>query len=544
MAQGPAGSRKMVSSREAWRGMAHDEESRAYLQTRLILLSKLMFWSFAVLLAFMVGLYWRYPKLTPRDNNLIYVVAGVGVLILAVIWRGILVRREVKLQYLHAIDLFYAFATGTIFASAAYIAWDFHASQWANLLWSCITMFLRTIVLPSTGRRTAIAGTLLFAPMVACAIALSIVTEPELPPPAYIGGMTIIGAVVTLLSTIGSRTIYGLRRQISAAMRLGQYTLDSKIGEGGNGSVYRAHHALLRRPTAIKLILPEKIGAETLDRFEREVQATAQLTHWNTVAVYDFGRSPDGVFYYAMEYLDGIDLENLVIEYGPQPADRVISMLAQVCSALNEAHRRNIIHRDIKPANVILCERGDDPDVVKVVDYRLAKEIDRTTDDNTRSILGTPAYIAPEAVTGEPVGPGADLYAVGAVGYFLLTGRRVFEAKTTVDLCIQHATATPRPPSSMTKNPIPPELEQLILRCLAKTPAERPESASALGKLLRSVPVSQTFSDEDARKWWNDFRRLPRPASGSASTLTVTVDVGSRIGDATESDGDAGADAN
>ncbi len=541
MGDGPAGSRKMVSSREAWRGMAQDEESRAYLQSRLIVLSRLMFWSFAILLVGMVGLYYQYPWLEPRDNKQIYAVASVGIVILAVIWRGILVRREIKLEYLHAIDMFYALATGTIFASAAYIAWDFRASQWANLLWSVFTMFLRTIVIPSTGRRTAIAGTLLFVPMIAAAIGLSIKTTPELPAPAYIGGMTIIAGVVILLSTIGSRLIYGLRRQISAAMRLGQYTLDSKIGEGGNGSVYRAHHALLRRPTAIKLILPEKIGAGTLDRFEREVQATAQLTHWNTVAVYDYGRSPDGVFYYAMEYLDGIDLENLVIEYGAQPADRVVSMLVQVCSALNEAHRRNIIHRDIKPANVILCERGDVPDVVKVVDYGLAKEIDRTTDDNTRSILGTPAYIAPEAVTGEPVGPGADLYAVGAVGYFLLTGRRVFEAKTSVDLCIQHATATPKPPSSMTKNPIPAELEQLILRCLAKTPAERPESAAALGQLLRAVPVSRAWTDDDARKWWNDFRRLPRPASASASTLSVTVDVGSRVADEAKTDTDADA---
>jgi eukaryotic-like serine/threonine-protein kinase len=532
MAESPAGSRKMVSTRAAWRG-SDDEESRAYLQSRLTVLSRLMFWSFAVLLGGMVLLYKQYRYLEPRDNDRIYMIAGVGVLILAIVWRGFLVRRELSLRTLYAIDLFYALGTGIIFASAAYIAWDFRVSAWANLLWSCFTMFLRTIVLPSTGRRTAVAGTLLFAPMVLASIGLSIKGSPELPPSAYIGGMLMIANVVILLSTIGSRLIYGLRRQVNAAMRLGQYTLDSKIGEGGNGSVYRAHHALLRRPTAIKIMLPDRVGADTIDRFEREVQAMSLLTHWNTVAIYDYGRSPDGVFYYAMEYLDGIDLENLVIDFGPQPSDRVIAILVQMCGALNEAHRRNIIHRDIKPANVLLCERGAVPDVAKVVDFGLAKEINADTGgDSTRSILGTPAYIAPEAVTDPAtIGPPADLYAVGAVGYFLLTGRRVFEAKTNLDLCIQHVTATPKPPSTMTKNPIQPELEALILRCLAKSPAERPASADELAKLLRDVPSARVWSDASALQWWDDFRRLPRPASASASTLTITVDIEHRDSD-------------
>jgi eukaryotic-like serine/threonine-protein kinase len=537
MAESPAGSRKMVSSRAAWRG-SDDEESRAYLQSRLSVLSRLMFWSFAVLLGGMVLLYRRYPEIEPKDNGRIYVIAGAGVLILAVVWRGFLVRRELKLKTLYAIDLFYAAGTGTIFASAAYIAWDFSVSAWANLLWSCFTMFLRTIVLPSTGRRTAIAGALLFAPMQLAAIGLTFKTKTDLPAPAYISGMALIAVVVSSISTIGSRLIFGLRRQVNAAMRLGQYTLDSKIGEGGNGSVYRAHHALLRRPTAIKLVLPARVGAETLDRFEREVQAMSQLTHWNTVAVYDYGRSPDGVFYYAMEYLDGIDLENLVIDFGPQPADRVVAILVQVCSALSEAHRRNIIHRDIKPANIILCERGDVPDVAKVVDFGLAKEIDANDGgDTTKQILGTPAYIAPEAVT-DPgtIGPPADLYAVGAVGYFLLTGRRVFEGKTNLDMCIQHVTGTPKPMSTMTKNAIQPELEAVIMRCLAKAPADRPENAAELAKLLRAVPSARAWSDEIAVQWWSDFRRLPRPASASASTLTITVDVAARAPEAALAD--------
>jgi eukaryotic-like serine/threonine-protein kinase len=536
MAESPAASRKMISSRSGWRAMGHDEESRARLQERLIALSRLMFWSFAVLALGMMALYWKYPTTTehggiqPIRQGWINLISAAGVVSLAIVWRGVLVRRDLELRYLYAIDLFYAFSTGAIFASAAFLASDLVTSGWINLLWSCFIVFLRAIMLPSTGRQTAIAGTLTFIPMVLAIIGLSVVTTPELPRPAFIAGGFAIATLVISLATISSRLIYGLRKQVDAAMRLGQYTLDTKIGAGGNGTVYRAHHALLRRPTAIKLMQPDKIGAETIDRFEREVQHMSQLTHWNTVAVYDYGRNPDGFFYYAMEYLDGINLQDLIVDFGPQPADRVISILAQVCAALNEAHRRNITHRDIKPANIILCERGDVPDVAKVVDFGLAKEIDgNTNNDTTQTILGTPAYIAPEAVT-DPgsIGPSVDLYAVGAVGYFLLTGRRVFDAKTSLDLCVQHVIATPKPMGEMTNRKIPAELEALIMRCLAKTPAGRPESASELARLLRALPLAGDWSDADAVDWWSDFRRKPRLSGASTPTLTISVDIEAR----------------
>ena len=524
MGLGPAASRKMVTSRAGWRALASDEESRAYLQERLVVLSRLMFWSFVVLLASMVGLYYVHAEIEPRDNDQIYVIGAIGVLVLAVIWRGLLLRRQLPLVWLYAIDFFYAFASGCVFASAAYIAWDLRLSAMINLIWAILVTFLRTIVVPSAGRRTAVAGTLVFAPLIVAAVALS--PDQELPPDAYVASAVVISVTVVLLATIGSRVIYGLRRQVSAAMRLGQYTLERKIGEGGNGAVYRAHHALLRRPTAIKLILPDKLRAETLDRFEREVQHMSRLTHWNTVAVYDYGRSPDGVFYYAMEYLDGINLENLVIDFGPQPADRVRAILMQVCAALKEAHRRGIIHRDIKPANIILCERGDEPDVAKVVDFGLVQEI--TAEQGESMILGTPAYVAPEAVTDPAaIGPAADLYAVGCVGYFLLTGRRVFEGKTAVDICVQHVTAQPKPPSSHGVR-IPEELERIILMCLAKQPSERPKSAGALAMLLRGVPSANDWSEDEALRWWSDFRRLDRPTAASADTLTITVDLGER----------------
>nr|MBA3498957.1 serine/threonine protein kinase [Deltaproteobacteria bacterium] len=294
-------------------------------------------------------------------------------------------------------------------------------------------------------------------------------------------------------------------------------------------AVYRAHHELLRRPTAIKLMRPDKVDAETLDRFEREVQHMSQLTHPNTVAVFDYGRSPDGVFYYAMEYLDGIDLENLVAKYGAQPGDRAIAILTQVCGALQEAHNRGIVHRDIKPANIILCERGDVPDVAKVVDFGLVKEITPHGDPNqTGRIFGTPMYLAPESMTApDLVGPASDLYALGAVGYFLVTGKPVFEGKTALDVCIQHATAIPVPPSQHAPS-VSPELEALLLRCLSKEPKDRPSSARELAALLRAVPVAGTWGEAEATQWWRDLKAGPSLATSTTGTMTITVDIAAR----------------
>jgi eukaryotic-like serine/threonine-protein kinase len=525
-AEPPAGSRKMVTARAGWMAVGNDEESRAYLQERLVLLSKLTFWSFIVLLASMIGLYAKYPHVAPHDNNDIYVIATIGLVAQAVIWRGFLVRRPLSLKVLYGIDWFYAAASGSIFAAAAYICWDRPISQMVNFIWAILVLFLRTIVVPSAGNRSAIAGALMFLPCVISAAALALTTDTPMPGDAYFMSALMISVTVVVLSTIGSRVIYGLRRQAQTAMRLGQYTLDSKIGEGGNGSVYRAHHALLRRPTAIKLMLPDRIGADTVDRFEREVQHMSQLTHWNTVAVYDYGRNPDGLFYYAMEYLDGINLENLVIDFGRQPADRVIAILRQVCGALKEAHRRGIIHRDIKPANIILCERGDVPDVAKVVDYGLVKEI--TADKGESMILGTPAYVAPEAVTDPAtVGPAVDLYALGLVGYFLLTARRVFEGNTAVDVCVQHVTAQPKPMSTHGVK-VSAELEHIIMMCLAKQPSGRPADAGTLAKLLGDIPPAGDWSEEEALRWWSDFRKLERPHAATADTRTITVDIANR----------------
>jgi serine/threonine-protein kinase len=496
----------------------------------MTVLFKLMFWSFVALLVFLRIVYaiWGFA---PRYNDVVYLVSAVGVAIMAFLWRGLLVRRKLSLEWLHGIDLFYATGTGVVFGASAMIAYDFHPSAYTCLTYQCFAVLTRSLIVPSTGRRSAIYGVLAFAPMALASIVLGLRVPQEIPPAAFMIGCLLVSGVAVLVSAAGSYILYGLRLQAHVAQQLGQYSLVRKIGEGGMGAVYLARHVLLRRPTAVKLLLPSRVGsAANLERFEREVQEMSQLTHPNTVVVFDYGRSPEGEFYYAMEYLGGgIDLERLVRAHGPQPSGRVAPILAQVCSALGEAHGRGIIHRDIKPANIILCERGGMPDVAKVVDFGLAKELTADTGTSGQVVLGTPDYVAPETINDpSQVGPAVDLYAVGAVGYYLLTGKRLFTGKTTVDVCMQHVTQPPPRPSDYAPAPVEPALEELILRCLAKKPHERFASAAELAAALNAVSRGG-WTLAHARVWWREHR-TPADASETAmpAPSTITVDLHER----------------
>lgn len=308
------------------------------------------------------------------------------------------------------------------------------------------------------------------------------------------------------------------------AQQIGQYKLEHKLGAGGMGVVYRGHHAMLRRPTAIKMLDVDKVNEASMERFEREVQITSQLNNPNTVAIYDYGRTPEGVFYYAMEYLDGIDLQSLVERYGPQSAPRVIHILKQVCGSLYEAHSTGLVHRDIKPANIMLNRRGGEPDVVKVLDFGLVKAIDEQQQaglTQQASLTGTPLYMSPEAIQmPNSVDARSDIYAVGAVGYFLLTGRPVFEAASVVELCQKHIDAQPTPPSERIGTPIPPELEAALLSCLDKSRARRPQTARDLAALLSRCAAATEWSIEDADAWWGRHERGQGPAVGSNSAST------------------------
>jgi serine/threonine protein kinase len=289
-----------------------------------------------------------------------------------------------------------------------------------------------------------------------------------------------------------------------------------------------------------------RIGEAALLRFEREVQATARLTHPSTVAVYDYGRTPEGVFYYAMEHLDGGDLDDLVAYAGALPARRVVFILEQVCGALEEAHGAGLVHRDVKPANMIVCERGGEGDVAKVLDFGLVKAID-AKEASARSgeggLTGTPLYMAPESITApDDVDARSDLYAVGAVAYFLLTGGPPFHAATVVEVCAHHVHTVPDRPSVRLGRAVPVDLEAVVLRCLAKSPGDRFASAATLGEALRGCTEGAPWNDAAARTWWaehgaglralRDARRAERidsqPAPFEAGTL-VAIDVHTRV---------------
>jgi serine/threonine-protein kinase len=341
------------------------------------------------------------------------------------------------------------------------------------------------------------------------------------------------GLVVAFL--VGGLIERGLRRRVKEEMsrvtQLGQYTLEEKLGEGGMGTVYRARHSLLRRPTAIKLLRPEKEGdEEAITRFEREVQITSRLTHPNTVAIYGYGRTPDGVFYYAMEYFAGIDLEQLVKAYGPVPPERAVHLLRQVCGSLAEAHDAGLIHRDIKPANIMLCERGGVLDVVKVLDFGMVKDVSMGSQslDLTQQnmVMGTPMFLAPEAIRKrDNVDGRSDLYAVGAVAYFMLTGRNVFEGDTVIEIVRKHLEELPVLPSTIFPG-MPDDLEQIVMDCLAKIPDERPADARVLIERLELCSVGRHWDQRQAKKWWQDSGEMPKSVPGVPSDgLQMTVEL-------------------
>lgn len=401
---------------------------------------------------------------------------------------------------------------------------------------------VRAIVVPSTMRRTLL---LSLAALVAPVgmVALCTIRSPEVS--AAVASNLSIGAVMwatiaVASATATSRILFHLRGQVRQVQRLGQYTLEQEIGAGGMGVVYRASHAMLRRSTAVKLLLPDKTGDAALRRFEREVQRTAQLTHPNTIAIYDYGRTPAGVFYYAMEFVDGVTLQHLADEDGPQPAGRVIHLIRQACGALHEAHQAGLIHRDIKPANIMLCERGDQPDVIKVLDFGLVKDLGAEDEAMSRTdmVVGTPLYLAPEVIEDPAaVGPHADLYALGAVAYCLVTGKPVFEAKTVVALCSQHLGMTPLRPSERLGAPVPGDLEAVIMACLAKRPEDRPASARALSDALDTLGDAHAWTEAAARTWWKSFRTRSQTTGMRAMKMRrKPMDVDFDVRDAAEPD--------
>jgi len=334
--------------------------------------------------------------------------------------------------------------------------------------------------------------------------------------------------VCALLAVVPSRILYRLGRKIGEARALGAYELIERLGEGGMGEVWRARHRLLARTAAIKLIRPEMLDgpnlektAVTMGRFEREARATAALTSPHTIRLFDYGLAADGTFYYAMELLDGCDLESLVKRFGPLPASRVLYLIRQICQSLAEAHTMGLIHRDIKPANVYACRLGLEFDFVKVLDFGLVKPEDRNTASTLVTLesvaMGTPAYMAPETILGEEVDRRVDVYAVGCLAYFLLTGSAPFTAESTMQLLMRHVQEEPIPPSCRTEQHIPRALDDLVIACLHKDRRLRPDGGQQLLELARACTTHDDWNQSTARTWW--MQHLPQLATpGSTPT--------------------------
>jgi eukaryotic-like serine/threonine-protein kinase len=522
------------------------EEARAFLQGRVALFWKVTFfiilfssglgavgaigqrgWDFWLTLAVTAqsGVFWWLCRRRQRSMRFSRLMESFGVV--ANVLLGAATSRYLLVGLAHDRAL--------VDPSAIMMADGFVAML--QLFGTGLLLAIRAALIPSQPRRTliitALAGvppilvTSLLLPAANGALALRPLDAPIFPwLPA---NCIIMWVFVVITCTLISRIIYGLRVEVREARRLGQYVLEKKIGEGGMGQVYRARHGMMRRPSAIKLVRAEQASEAQLRRFEREVQLTARLTHPNTITIFDYGRTNDGVFYYAMELLEGATLQRVVEVDGRQPAARVARILSMACAALSEAHGIGLIHRDIKPANIMLCFQGGEHDVVKLLDFGLVKELSVDADaklTGVSTLLGTPQYMAPEAILDADASDArSDIYALGAVAYYLLAGVDVFDGASVLQLCIQHVHQAPESLAARGVD-VPAALDALVLECLDKNPGRRPQTAAELRRRLESC-IAIPWTAENARAWWTQHQSVlegdEAPGTATGKTLEVAA---------------------
>ncbi len=438
---------------------------------------------FAVLASALMVIYVRYSKHSPQAKN------------------------EVGLGYM-------VFSS---FAIAMLNTWSPEDLQnsLGHLSWITVIILVSAMILVTTPSKMLTAA-LVAASMDPLAVWIAHLRGFPVPSPLATFVVCIPNYSCAIVAVLPSRVLRRLGHKLHEAREMGSYRLIELLGHGGMGEVWRAEHRLLARSAAIKLVRPEVLGASNeadvklaLRRFEREAQATAALSSPHTIRLFDFGSTHEGAFYYVMELLAGRDLESLVREFGPLPSGRVVFLLRQVCHSLADAHARGLVHRDIKPANIYICRMGLEYDFVKVLDFGLVKFREGRTADTMLTGLtgdhpttGTPAYMAPETILGTEVDRRADVYALGCVAYFLLTGQLVFEADSAIKMLLQHVHAQPIPPSARTELPIPIELDRLVMACLEKDPDKRPQNARDLLKLAHDCTVCGPWTSDTAQTWW------------------------------------------
>ncbi len=527
------------------RGRATDvprssDEWRRFLQSRVKVFGRTLAMFVLGFYVFANGVGMLHPKALWSDwaspLNVLVLAAGLVCLVVWLATRG----AERSTAELETIDAIATIVTGACIGLTCVYAPPVQRPEVQAILGVILFVVLRAIVIPATGTRTFVLSAIASLPGIWAAWKCHSL-EPDapykLPLAQYPAQTAVFAGLGVFAAMLASRTIFGLRKRASEAQKLGQYTLGKKIGEGGMGAVYRASHAMMKREVAIKLLPPDKSGKDALARFEREVQLTSRLESPNTIAIYDYGRTPEGVFYYVMEYIDGYSLEDLVEQFGHVPPARAVHLVRQVCTALAEAHAIGLIHRDIKPANIALCERAGVWDFVKVLDFGLVKELGTDSGQTTDAALtGTPLYLSPEGITAPSTVDGrSDLYAVGGVLYWLLTGTHVFSGKTIVEVCSHHLHTKPEPPSKRAPAPVPADVEAVVMKCLAKDPKDRYANAEELRAALDACDCIDEWSDEQAAKWWASHGKDAVPAAPSMRPSeigqAVAVDLEGRTGE-------------
>ncbi len=442
------------------------------------------------------------------------------------------------------LDLGLVFQVAVAFSSAAKEFWGGFPQTPDTLFLlvpaECVWIVSYPLVVPNTPNKV-LGASLLSASMGPAALALSSVVSgtPIQHPLVFATYFLVTNYLCAIVAYVMARIVNRFSIRLTHARDIGSYELDEEIGRGGMGEVWRARHRQLARPAAIKLIRRGMLGANEharhalVRRFAREAHDTAALNSIHTVDVYDFGVTEEGDFYYAMELLDGLSLEQLVRHFGPIPPARAVYLLRQVCHSLGEAHASGLVHRDVKPANILVCRLGPDYDFVKVLDFGLVKHghaaatVTTLTEDGATA--GTPEYMAPEIALGHgDVDHRADIYSLGCVAYYLLTGHAVFSADTSVGVALAHVQEKPVPPSARSGLQIPAGLEALILESLAKDPAARPASAVVLEKRLAGTMLQETWTQEDAHTWWDLHQPVHRSGAATAAAHGVTEDTSAR----------------
>jgi serine/threonine-protein kinase len=456
---------------------------------------------------------------------------GIALLMIALSAGVYFLARPKRLSPAHVVDLGLAFeVVGSLGIGLGTTTQPYSGGTIVQgISWICAWILTYPLLVPAPPRRALWAA---FASAVMGPLALAFwvwAGRTPLPPLYIVTEMFFPNFICAGLAYVISRTVHRMGTALERARQMGSYRLVERLNRGGMGEIWRAEHRMLARPAAIKLLRPELFGvhhAIAVRRFEREARATAALSSPHTIELFDYGTTEDGTFYYVMELLDGMDLEALVAEHGPLPPERAVHFLAQACLSLADAHAHGLVHRDVKPGNLFVCRQGLEWDFLKVLDFGLVKPREEPTPDQPRLtadtlMTGTPSYMAPESSLGVDIDGRADLYSLGCVAYWLLTGQTVFEGKTPVETVLMHVRTPPTPPSQRVARHLPAELEALVMACLEKEPAKRPGSAVVLLQRLQALPMATVWTQERAAAWWQEHARAADGAAGERPPATA-----------------------